>query len=138
MSYSLLLTLPSPALPLSLPLSRAFSALPALPPPRFSRPSGSLPPWRCSIEIQFPPTHPLSPTYLPTYLRPHPSFTSSSSFFFFSTSPITPPRSPYRTGDSQHSGKEATGCIPRDKLRGSIIHGNLQAPLFKRRPFNIA
>lgn len=137
MSYSLLLTLPSP-LPLAvfpfIPRVLLFPLFPALPPPRFSHPSDSLPPWRCSIEIQFPPTH---PSHLPTYLRPHPSFTSSS-FFFFSTSPITPLRSPYPSGDPQHSGKEATGCIPRDKLRGSIIHGNLQAPLFKRRPFNIA
>lgn len=132
MSYSLLLTLPSLALRLSLYPARflLFPPFPALPPPRFSR-SGSLPSWRCSIEIQFPPTH---PSHLPTYLRPHPSFTSSS----FSTFPITPPRLPYRSGDPQHSGKEATGCIPRDKLRDSIIHGNLQAPLFKRRPFNIA
>lgn len=67
MSYSLLLTLPSLALRLSLYPARflQFPPFPALPPPRFSR-SGSLPSWRCSIEIQFPPTHPLSPTYLPS------------------------------------------------------------------------
>ena len=29
------------------------------------------------------------------------------------------------SGNPEDSRKEATGCIPRDKLRGSIIHGNL-------------
>lgn len=75
-------------------------------------------------------------TYLPS-ASPSPCFsTTSSASSFFSTSPITPPGPPHHSGDPQHPGKEATGCIPRDKLRGSIIHGNLQAPLFKRRPFS--
>lgn len=29
------------------------------------------------------------------------------------------------SGNPEHPGKQATGCIPCNKLRGSIIHGNL-------------
>ena len=35
------------------------------------------------------------------------------------------PRLSLHSGNPEDSGKEATGCIPCDKLRGSIIHGNL-------------
>lgn len=100
--------------------------------PAASHPSSSLPTRRGSIEIQFPPTH---PSHLPSALF---SATAASSSSSSSTSPVTSPQPPRRSGDPQHPGKEATGCIPCDKLRGSIIHGNLQAPLFKRRPSRIA
>lgn len=105
--------------PSALPLSWSPSSV--LPPPRFSRPSGSLPSWRCSIEIQFPPTH---PSHLPTL--------SPFLYLLLYISYETPP---HHSGDPQHPGKEATGCIPCDKLRGSIIHGNL---LFKRLPSSTA
>lgn len=122
MSYSLLLLSLSPSSHLHLSFSlRAATLLVPLSsvplPPRFSRPSGSLPSWRCSIEIQFPPTH---PSHLPTL--------SPFLHLLLYISHETPP---HHSGDPQHPGKEATGCIPRDKLRGSIIHGNL---LFKRLP----
>lgn len=61
-----------------------------------------------------------------------------SKFNFHRVTPLTyhplcssPPDSPFPSFPSLHSGnpedsrKEATGCIPCDKLRGSIIHGNL-------------
>lgn len=64
MSYSLLLLSLSPSFHLHLSFSlRAVSPFSVLLPPRFSHPSGSLPSWRCSIEIQFPPTY---PSHLPT------------------------------------------------------------------------
>lgn len=75
MSYSLLLASPPAFVRVSLSSSLSLSpfslrrrSLPPPPsrllPPRFSYPSGSLPPWRCSIEIQFPPAH---PSHLPTF-----------------------------------------------------------------------
>lgn len=87
-------TLPLPApfthLQLSFSLRAATLLVPSSPssallPPRFSRPSGSLPSWRCSIEIQFPPAH---PSHLPT-LSPFPPPRS------FSTSPTKPPPPPF-------------------------------------------
>lgn len=123
--FHLSLLLPPPHLSPSCPLHRLL-------PPR--RSSDSTPSWRCSIEIQFPPAHPshLS-TFNPLALSLVVLFsTSSSSSPSSSISPITPPRLPHYSGDPQHPGKEATGCIPRDKLRSSIIHRNLQVPLFKR------
>lgn len=122
--------------PPSLPLSRAFSSVPLFPRathhPALAAPALSR---RGGVRSKFNFHRPTPLTYLPTFgliplLPPPPP--PSLHFLYF------PPRLPYRSGDPQHSGKEATGCIPRDKLRGSIIHGNLQAPLFKRRPFNIA
>lgn len=70
------------------------------------------PPWRCSIEIQFPPSHPshLPPPLLLSTRLPLPFFSSFPSL---------------HSGNPEDSRKEATGCIPCDKLRGSIIHGNL-------------
>lgn len=55
-------------------------------------------------------------TYHPLFLfiRHPPPFPSS---FVLSSS--------LHSGNPEDSGKEATGCIPCDKLRGSIIHGNL-------------
>lgn len=64
--------LPSSSLPFPPRCHSPGPPPPALPPPRFSLPSNSLPSWRCSIEIQFPPTH---PSHLPTsnLLPPPPS-----------------------------------------------------------------
>lgn len=68
-------------------------------------------PWRCSIEIQFPPSH---PSHLPP---PVPLSTRLPSLLLSLPS--------LHSGNPEDSRKEATGCIPCDKLRGSIIHGNL-------------
>lgn len=146
MSYSLLLATPSTFVHLSRSLSlfpfslRHRSPIVLLPlacyhhalatPLALSRRGG--------VRSKFNFHQPTPLTYLPS-ASPSPCFsTTSSASSFFSTSPITPPGPPYHSGDPQHPGKEATGCIPRDKLRGSIIHGNLQAPLFKRRPSSIS
>lgn len=58
---------------------------------------------------------PLSPTT--------PCFSSSATLLrslLLSCFPLS-----LHSGNPEDSGKEATGCIPCDKLRGSIIHGNL-------------
>lgn len=93
-----------PPLVLILPLALATFALftPLVPLPR-----------RCSIEIQFPPSH---PSHLP------PPVPLSLSLHSRLPSLLLPS---LHSGNPEDSRKEATGCIPRDKLRGSIIHGNL-------------
>lgn len=144
MSYSLLLATPSTFVHLSRSLSLSFFPPPPLShrspparllPPRFSYPSGSLPSWRCSIEIQFPPAH---PSHLPTFSLPLPLFLyyllRLLLLLYISYNSSRPP-SPFGRPSAPGKGSH---CIPRDKLRGSIIHGNLQAPLFKRRPSSIS
>lgn len=124
MSYSLLLlSLPSILLSSSLLfLPRCHS--PAPPPPHYRHPALVAPPALSPVVAVFDRNSistgpPLSPTLSPVL------------HLLLYISYGTPPH--YSRGP-QHPGKEATGCIPRDKLRGSIIHGNLQAPLFKRLP----
>ena len=127
MSYSLLLLspfLPSSHLHLSLSLRAATLLVPLL--LCYRHPALATPPTlsrRGGVRSKFNFHRPTPLTYLPQ---------TPFLFISFSTSPTKPP--PHRSGDPQHPGKEATGCIPRDKLRGSIIHRNLQAPLFKRLP----
>lgn len=64
---------------------------------------------RNSISTE-PPLSPTTPCSSPTDSLP----------FFFRAFLVSP-----HSGNPEDSGKEATGCIPCDKLRGSIIHGNL-------------
>lgn len=118
---------PPAALGLSLFPPLFCPPLPAATTPLHSHPSDSLH-RRSGVRSKFNFHRPTPLTYLPSATLFHlpPSF---------STSPVTPTRPPRTVRETLGTrGKEATGCIPRDKLRGSIIHGNLQAPLFKRRP----
>ena len=123
--FSLVLHQPCPSLTPSFSLSLSFHY-----PGVFDRNSISTNLALLSLPLTLSLSYPLFLSLLFLSLSFSPSF--SLFFFFYFSFPLTrsyililQPRSPLRG-----SGKASLGCIPRDKLRGSIIHGNLLQRLY--------